>query len=196
MKKKKIIIIIISCIIGLFILGFLGYFIYIKNTYLSKDEVKEIILKDTKLSKEDITFKEIDLDLEKETKKYDVEFYYNRVEYNYEIDAKTGKIIYSDYINNTNINQENTNNNDTANNENSNNTTNDTNYISQEEAKDIALKDAKFSKQEVTFTDIDFEFQNGVAIYEVDFYKNNLEYEYKINAVNKNIISKNHEPRD
>ncbi len=196
MKKNKIIIIIISCIIGLFILGFLGYFIYIKNTYLSKDEVKEIILKDTKLSKEDITFKEIDLDLEKETKKYDVEFYYNRVEYNYEIDAKTGKIIYSDYINNTNINQENTNNNDTANNENSNNTTNDTNYISQEEAKDIALKDAKFSNQEVTFTDIDFEFQNGVAIYEVDFYKNNLEYEYKINAVNKNIISKNREPRD
>ena len=196
MKKKKIIIIIISCIIGLFILGFLGYFIYIKNTYLSKDEVKEIILKDTKLSKEDITFKEIDLDLEKETKKYDVEFYYNRVEYNYEIDAKTGKIIYSDYINNTNINQENTNDNDTTNNESSNNNTNDTNYISQEEAKDIALKDAKFSKQEVTFTDIDFEFQNGVAIYEVDFYKNNLEYEYKINAVNKNIISKNREPRD
>lgn len=204
-KNTKIIIITIICVISLIAIIGVSSFIYIKSTYISKDEVKEIVIDDTKLSARDISFKEIDLDLDGETKKYDVEFYYNRVEYNYEIDAKTGDIIYSNFINNNN-NSNNNNNNNTANNDtnnnnnvdnnNSNNNGNSNNNISEEEAKNIALKDAGFNNSEVTFIKVELELENGRTIYEVDFLKNNIEYEYKIDAINKNIINKDKEFRD
>lgn len=189
MKNKNTLIIVIVCVIGLILLGGLGYFIYIKSTYISKDKVKEIVINDTKLDKNDISFKEIDLDLESETKKYEVEFYYNRIEYNYEIDAKTGSIIYSNYNKSSNSNS---NNNSTS--VDNNSTTN--NYIDAEEAKSIALQDAGLSSNDVVFIDVDLDLENGNAIYEIDFESNTLEYDYKIDGVSKNIINKTQEPRD
>ena len=177
-KSSKIILLSVICIV---LLGCVGYFVYINSTYLSREEVKNIIYNDTKLNSDEITFSEIDLDLDEETKKYDVEFYYNRVEYKYEIDAKSGKIIYSNFnILNTYDNS----------------SMSDNNYISVDEAKIVALEDANLSNDEVVFTDTDFENKNGRVYYEIDFYNNNLEYEYKIDAVNKSILSKNQEPRD
>ena len=184
-KNTKIIIISIVAIISLLLFCFLGYFIYIRSTYISKDEVKDIVIKDTKLNKEDISFKEIELDLDDETKKYDVEFYYNRVEYKYEVDAKNGNIIYSDFNSNSNNTTSNT-----------NTTNNNKNYISEEEARDIALRDAGLNANEVTFTDIDLDLKNGNAIYEVDFESNTQEYEYRIDGISKNIINKKQEMRD
>ncbi len=194
-KSTKIIIISIICVVVLLLLGALGYFIYIKSTYISKDVVKEIILNDTKLNEKDVTFKDIDLDLDDGLHVYDVEFYYNRVEYSYEIDAKTGKIITSDFINNSlNNNSENSN---TTSNDNSTNTEkNDSkNYITKEEARDIAINDAGFSLDSVTLIKAEFDYDNGIAIYEVEFVNGNLEYDYEINAITKEIVSKKQERR-
>ena len=191
-KNTKIIITSIVVVLCLVVFAFLGYFIYIRSTYISKDEVKDIVIKDTKLKKEDISFKEVELDLEEETKKYDVEFYYNRVEYKYEIDAKNGNIIYSDFNNSSNT----TNNNNSTNNNTTSNTNTNNNYISEEDARSIALNDAGLQANEVTFTDIDLDLKNGNAIYEVDFESNTQEYEYKIDGINKTIINKKQEPRD
>ena len=193
-KNTKILIISVISIIGLILLIAIGYSLFMRTSYISKDRVKEIILNDTKLNAKDISFTEIDLDLDGELKKYEVEFYYNRVEYKYEIDAKTGNIIYSNFINldnnaNTDTNTNNPNNNTSTN-------TDNNNYISKEEAKNIALADAGFNSNEVIFIDVELEFENGRAIYDVDFENNILEYEYKIDAVNKGIISKRQEPRD
>lgn len=193
-KNTKILIISVISIIGLILLIAIGYSLFMRTSYISKDRVKEIILNDTKLNAKDISFTEIDLDLDGELKKYEVEFYYNRLEYKYEIDAKTGNIIYSNFINldnnaNTDTNTNNPNNNTSTN-------TDNNNYISKEEAKNIALADAGFNSNEVIFIDVELEFENGRAIYDVDFENNILEYEYKIDAVNKGIISKRQEPRD
>lgn len=185
-KNKKLIVTIISCFCALTLLGILGYFIYLKSAFISKEQVKQIVIKDTQLSEDDISFKEIDLDLDEETKKYDVEFYYNRIEYNYEIEAKTGKIIYSN--NNNNNNNPNTDNNSSS--------IVTENYISAEEAKSIALANAGLNNNEVTFVDIDLDLRNNQAIYEIDFETNTLEYDYKIDGFSKNIINKNTEPRD
>ena len=97
-KSTKIVIIVITSLVLLILFGLLGYLLYMKNTYLSKDVVKEIVLNDTKLNAKDVTFKDIELDNDDGLHKYEVDFYYNRQEYSYEIDAKTGKIIYSNYI--------------------------------------------------------------------------------------------------
>ena len=180
-KKKRNIAIIILSFLAFIALLIGGYFLYLKSTIISKEEVKDIIIKDTKLNPDDISFKEIELDLEKETKTYEVEFYYNRLEYKYEIDAKTGKIIYSNY--NLPSKEE-------------NKTSVSTSYITEEEAKNIALEDAGLSSNEVSFVDIDLDLENNQAIYEVDFETATLEYDYKIDGYSKNIITKNTEPRD
>ncbi len=204
MKKSfKIVIILTVCVVVVTLLSVLGYFIYVKSTYLSKEEVKEIVIRDTNLNRSDIVFEKVDLELDRDLKKYDVEFYYNRVWYTYEIEAKTGTIIYSNYVS---ADSSNPSNGEVSSDSNTGSDTNQStspstnpstnNYISAEDAKTIALNDSKFSANEVIFTDVEFDIKNGKAVYEVDFYNNNLEYDYIIDAVNKNIISKTKEPRD
>lgn len=188
-KGTKIIIISIVSVVVILLLGTLGYFIYVKSAYISKDVVKEIVLNDTKLKESDVIFKDIDLDLDDGLHKYDVEFYYNRVEYSYEIDAKTGKIITGNFINSSDNNSENSN--TTLN----NNTNDNKNYITKEEARDVAINDAKLSLDNVTLIKVDFDYDNGIAVYEVEFINNNLEYDYEINAITKEIVSKKQERR-
>lgn len=188
MKKNKKII--LGVVIGLVVLALiigLGYFLYVQSTYLSKNEVKRIVLEDTGLSDEEVTFQEIDLDLDGITKKYDVEFYYNNIEYQYEIDAKNGKVITSDFIKDSSVN-------------NTNNTTSDTNNesseITLESAQKIALEDAKLSRNDVIFQDMDLEKNASTTYYEIDFLTNTLEYEYQIDAKSGAILHKEQEVRD
>lgn len=194
-KNNKIILIVVLCIIFLTLSLISISFIYIKSNFISKDKVKEIIINDTKLNGSDISFKEIELDLDGETKKYEVEFYYNRIEYKYEIDAKSGNIIYSNF-NNPNIDSNNNNNNNNSNEFNNNSNNNINSCISSEEAKNIALTDAGFNDSDVIFTDVEIDYYNGKLVYEIDFVNNLLEYEYKIDCTSKVIISKYQEPRD
>ena len=195
MKKNKNIIIAIVVVLVLIILGIGGYFLYMRMNYISKDEVKRIVLNDTKLDSSDVIFGEIDLDTDDGVSKYDVEFHYNRHEYNYEIDAKDGKIISSDFVN-TNTSNNNTTTENNSSNTNTNNSTTNNNYISEQEARDIAIKDASVNEKDIVFTDVDLDLENNKAIYEVDFHDQTTEYEYKIDGINKSIINKKSEPRD
>lgn len=65
-----------------------------KSTYIGVEKAKSIALKDAGIS--NATFVKAKLDTEDGVKVYDVEFYKNNVEYSYEIDAKTGKIVEKD----------------------------------------------------------------------------------------------------
>lgn len=105
---RKTLIIILS-IIGVILLVCLGLFIYVKVTYLSKDdtnnpsannsqnitldEAKNIALKDAKLNTSDVVFTEAKQELDDGKTVYDIEFYHDYNEYNYEIDATNGTII-------------------------------------------------------------------------------------------------------
>lgn len=62
--------------------------------------------------------------------------------------------------------------------------------ISEEEAKKIALKDAGFKEEEISGIRIKLETDDGVQEYEVDFYADNKEYDYDIDAVSGEIRSK------
>ena len=73
MKKLFVIILSIAVIIALICIG---VFIYIKSTYLTENEIKDIILKDTGLTEDEIYFDEIDLEME--DNHYDVSIYYNK----------------------------------------------------------------------------------------------------------------------
>lgn len=67
----------------------------IEKEYLSKDEALDVVLKDLNAKKEDL----YDLDIEIENKMkyentiFEISFDYNRYEYEYYVDAVTGKIL-------------------------------------------------------------------------------------------------------
>lgn len=185
---KKALIIILSIVAILLVIG-IGIFIYMKVTYLSENEVKEIVINDTGLNSNDIYFDNVELDMEDNA--YDVDFYYNNIEYEYKIDAKNGRIIY----NNFNIdNTSNQNNNDTnATNETNENTNNNSNIttteITLDEAKNIALEHAQLNENDVTFTKTQMDTDDGKQVYDINFIYNNEEYDYEIAVSNGEVIS-------
>lgn len=62
--------------------------------------------------------------------------------------------------------------------------------ISEDDAKNIALKDANVSESDVTGIRIKQDIDDGITVYEVDFYVSNKEYEYEISAEDGSIRSK------
>ncbi len=60
---------------------------------ISEDEAKEIALKDAGINEEDLSNIRVKLETDDGVKEYDIEFYSGRTEYEYDIDAVTGKIL-------------------------------------------------------------------------------------------------------
>lgn len=65
-------------------------------------------------------------------------------------------------------------------------TASDKSYIGKDKALEIALSDAGVSS--VTWSEVEMDYDDGLMTYEVEFYYNNNEYEYEIDAVNGAII--------
>ena len=147
------------------------------SSYIGVEKAKAIALKDAKVS--DVTFVKVKLDTEDGVKVYDVEFYKGNVEYDYEIDAITGKIREKDLdIENYTIPQK----------KNKNKNSNNTSDIGVEKAKEIALRDAGVSG--VTFVKAKLDYDDGVRVYDIEFYKDNVEYDYEIDATTGKIREK------
>ena len=64
------------------------------------------------------------------------------------------------------------------------------NYIGEERAKAIALKDAGLSEAQLSHVMCGFDYDDGVAEYEVEFWVESKEYEYEINATTGRITGK------
>ena len=190
MKKYGKIIIIVVGILAIIVLLVLLYF---KTTFISKNEVKDIIAENMNVNKGDLYFEDIDFEFDKGV--YEVEVYYQNRDYEYKIDAKEGKVIYTDFRNiNTNNSQNNSNNNNSngSNNSNSNNqnSLNGVNAsISLDEAKNIAVTNAGVDINSVKFTREELDHDNHTLAYELEFFYNNIEYDYEINAATGDIIS-------
>ena len=94
---------------------------------------------------------------------YEVEFWNKNTKYEYDINAQNGNIIKSE----TKIK----------------NTASANEYISEETAKEIALKYANMSENSVQRLKVEFDVSNGKAYYEVEWHIGRIEYECKIDAV-------------
>ena len=108
---------------------------------------------------------------------YDVEFSANGTEYGYWIQASDGSVVKKKIEligaggSKTGI----------------------TAAITQKDARKIALEDAGLTEAEVTISAEKLDTENGVAVYEVDFVKGNVKYEYDINATTGAVYSKSSE---
>ncbi|HFI0452194.1 TPA: PepSY domain-containing protein [Streptococcus suis] len=138
------------------------------------DSAKTIVLKDLGLKANQVRFKEVDF----EKGIYEIDVLANNVEYDYDIQASTGKILKKK---SKTLAPKKT----TAQPTQPKKTTVAV-TISMEQAKNIALKDAGLAANKVRFKEVDLE----KGVYEVDFVANNLEYDYDINGLTGKIIKK------
>ncbi|MGN0567935.1 MAG: PepSY domain-containing protein [Acutalibacteraceae bacterium] len=142
---------------------------------ITLEEAKKVALDDAKLTATDVTFTKAKLDYDDGRAVYDIEFYSGVKEYDYEIDAATGRILEKDIDINDDMN---------APSEGQGSQT----YITAEQAKAAALSAAGFSASEVRGLKAEFDFDDGRAVYEVEFQKGIFEYDYDIDAVSGKVL--------
>ena len=144
------------------------------NNTVTIDEAKEIALKHAGLTSDQVSFVEVESDVDNNIEKYNIEFYHGDKEYDYEINSANGEIIKYDY--------------DMENNKNENNLSSVVN-ISEEQAKEIALKHAEVTSDKISFVKVEMDVGNGTQKYDIEFYYNNVEYSYEIDANTGDILS-------
>lgn len=142
------------------------------NNTITREKAKEIALDHAGLSATQVTFAKTKMDTENGKLVYEIEFYAGNKEYDYEIDAHTGKIISYDFDAESYAPP-----------------TQPTQQITREKAKEIALDHAKLSPSQVKFVKVKQDMENGISVYEIEFYAGNKEYDYEIDARTGKIIS-------
>ncbi len=141
-------------------------------TYIGEEAAKAAALEHAGLTETELTFVRVHLDHDDGRTVYDIEFYQGNSEYDYEIDAVTGTPLSYDYdIDNYNVLPEQSSDPVPAPGE-----------ISLDEAKAIALAKANLTADQVTYTESSYEYDDGIAVYQIDFWAGNLEYEFEIKA--------------
>lgn len=141
------------------------------NGQISLDEAKDIVLKDAGVNAKDATFTKTELDRDDGVWSYELDFYTDSAEYDYEVHAETGTIRSKEHEPFANQGQ-----------------SSKEGSITLEEAKSIAAKHAGFSVNDVSFSKAKLETDDGVTAYEIEFYKDRMEYEYKIQASSGSIL--------
>ncbi len=217
----------------------------VTNDTAAMDEAKATALSDAGLSASDVTFGRVQKDYDDGIQVYEIEFFSATMEYEYEIEAQSGR-IYSRSIEPLDAHERGTNQSgssgstnsgsskgnsgsssgstnsgsskgnsgsgssggtsggsqgSTGNNGSSGGTNGGTSggwtnpnpnyggdYITVDQAKSIAVKHAGFSVSEVNFEKAKLDHDDGYTVYEIEFYKNGIEYDYTINALNGTIL--------
>lgn len=152
------------------------------GSYISQEKAKQIVESDAKISQP--TYKKVELDYDDGKMIYELEFTKNSVEYEYDLDASTGKILNKETENHQKSSSQNQS-------SSSNKTTSSTSNISESKAKSIAMNNAGVSS--VTNYTIQKDYDDGVLEYDIEFVANNKKYEYTIRASDGAILDKDTE---
>ncbi|MCD8382454.1 MAG: PepSY domain-containing protein [Clostridiales bacterium] len=149
---------------------------------IGETSAKEIALADAGFEEDWVSDIWVKLDTDDDTgvQEYEVEFRESGNEYDYEINATTGAIISKSV---EPVDE------DTANIDTSD-------LIGEDAAKEAALADAGFAESEVTGLRAKLDVEDGVTIYEVEFYQGGNEYDYDVNAATGAVITRSVEPDD
>ena len=149
------------------------------SNYITADRAKEIALEHAGISASNAVFVKAGLDWDDGRVTYEVEFYANNTEYDYEIDPASGKVLsydreWDDFSLTRPSNPGET-----------------TAAITADKAKEIALSDAGLTSGQVTFVYAELDRDDGRLVYDVEFYTADYkEYDYEIDAGTGAILSK------
>lgn len=139
---------------------------------LTLEEAVSIALKDAGFTKEQVQDLDVELDRDTGAIHYDVDFEKGGKDYDYEIHAETGNILKKEVPPKTNQTT----------------STQKTQPISRDEAKNIALKHAGLSVSQVRDLEVELDRDDGKLHYDVDFEAGGYDYDYEIDATTGKIL--------
>ena len=143
------------------------------KAYISVDDAKSAAYAHAGVSASDVTFVKTDFDSEHGVMVYEVEFYAGSVEYEYDINAQTGEVVKYSRESKTAVIPS---------------TTVSGDYIGEAAAKTAALSHAGVSEADVCWLQADFDRDDGVYVYELEFAANGLKYDCSVNALTGEIV--------
>ncbi|MBE5816110.1 MAG: hypothetical protein E7315_00100 [Clostridiales bacterium] len=140
-----------------------------KASLIGRDEAIRAALENAALNREDVQRLECELDADDGRIVYEVEFDYGSKEYEYDLNAYTGEIVYSVTKDNKNDDRP------------------SADVITGAEAKNAAF--AHLGVKESDVKDLDVELEDNGAYYDVDFEYGAREYEYRIDAATGEVVN-------
>lgn len=154
-----------------------------RQTDIGVEKAKQIALKDAGVKAK--------LDKDDGRLVYDIEFFKGNVEFDYEIDAKTGRIREKDRdIENYTIAPK-----PQAPTAKAPTTKAPATKasVTEEKAKQIALAHAGVKGSQIKFVKVELDNEDGRTVYDVEFYANGKEYDYKVDFKSGKILSIDHD---
>lgn len=146
---------------------------YVDETqYIGAEKAKQIAFEDASTTIDKVTKLDVEFDFDDGKYLYEVEFRVGLVKYEYDIDATTGEIHKKEVNDKTVIEK----------------APDGVTFIGIEEAKKLVLENANVTIEEVTITKAKLDFEKGAYVYEIEFKKDSVYYEYEINAVTGAVI--------
>lgn len=169
------------------------------------EKATNIALNDSGFSQNEVNDLKTSYDMLNDSDVYMIEFVVNDAEYEYAISSKNGKILManrslrdsssaaSPQEPSTGVPAENDPSTQEFSDEPSehrpNHGSGNAQRISVDEAKEIALKNAGVTASSVSFKKAKLDREDGIYIYEIEFYAGQYEYEYEIDAVSGDVLS-------
>ena len=149
---------------------------------ISMQQAAEVALQDAGFSSSEVESLSGNLDSDDEVRHYDVSFVSQGMEYDYEIKASDGTILEKDReavethssSQNVSLPAESS-------------TMTDSDFISIDEAKSIALQVSGVDASNAVFTEAELNVDDGVHIYEIEFISGDMEYSFEINAMTGSV---------
>ena len=136
---------------------------------ITEQEAKTIAFSDAGIAESDVLSLKISKDKENGADIYDVDFTTKDRSYDYDVLRNSGEIINSSYevLSASNTGE-------------TNSSAGTASAITQDQAKAIALEDAGVQESDAQFIRVQEDYDDGRAVYEIEFYANGTEYDYEI----------------
>lgn len=148
-----------------------------RKAYIGENAAKSIAYAAANVTKQQVTKTECKLDLDDGVLAYEVEFEADGLEYECDINALTGEVLTCKSEKEEHDGKNETSIPDTV------------VFKTKEEIKDSLLKKNGLTASECHSFEIELDYEDGVAKYEVEFISGDTEYEYEVNAVSGVILS-------
>ena len=178
------------------------------KAYIGEAEAKAAAVAHAGVKEAEITRYEVEMDYERGTMVYEIEFHHNGREYDYDIDAVTGEVLWSeserddDYRpakqpQNSQNEQPKEQPQDQHNSQQqSKPALAEEGHIGKEAAKAAALAHAGLSESQVSRMKCELDREDGRVVYEIEFKCDGMEYEYEIDASSGSVLKYDKERDD
>lgn len=148
------------------------------STYIGQAKAREIALAHAGVTADSVYQYSVELDIKKTQAVYEIEFKAGAYEYDYDINATTGAVISYEKERNDDITRQGNNNGAGV----------TGTVIGETQAREIALAHAGVSADSVYGYEFELDYDNGQAVYEIEFKAGGYDYSYDINATTGTIL--------